>query len=82
MAISPKEFIDTLSRTGLLSPAEVAALQTEAPTQSAQNGEFIAAELVNRRQFTSYQAAMLSRGENGGLVVGEFTTAATAASAS
>lgn len=71
MAISPKQFWDALSNSGLLSPADLAALQQEeAP---GQNGEFIAAELVNQRRLTSYQASLLSQGQAGGLVFGEYT---------
>ena len=70
MANSPKRFLDALSDSGLLSAAELAALQTEAPTQE---GAIIAAELVKQHKLTSYQASVLSQGQAGGLVFGEYT---------
>lgn len=70
MADSPNPFLDALSNSGLLSAAELAALPTEAPTQ---NGAFIAAELVKQRKLTPYQASVLSQGQAGGLVFGEYT---------
>src|ERR1700722_1463069 len=69
MANNPNQFLDALSNSGLLSAAELAALPTEAPTQ---NGAFIAAELVNQRKLTPYQASVLSQGQTG-LVFGEYT---------
>jgi serine/threonine protein kinase len=70
MPSSPQQFLEALTHSGLLTAADLAALRTEAPTQ---DGAIIAAELVNQRKLTPYQASMLSQGQSGGLVFGEYT---------
>jgi serine/threonine protein kinase len=71
MAITPKQFWDALSNSGLLSEAEMATLQPA--SAEAPDGAIIAAELVNQHKLTPYQASVLSQGQAGGLVFGEYT---------
>jgi serine/threonine protein kinase len=70
MPVTPKEFFDALSNSRLLSPAELATLQVN---REVPDGAIVAAELVQQRKLTPYQASVLSAGQASGLVFGEYT---------
>src|SRR5947209_20228032 len=70
MAVTPKQFFDALSNSRLLSPADLATLQVN---REAPDGAIVAAELVRQQRLTPYQASVLSEGQAGGLVFGEYT---------
>jgi serine/threonine protein kinase len=73
LAISREQFLDNLSRSGLLPPAEIAALQAHLPVEkSPGDSASIASDLVKQKKLTAYQASLLSQGQHKGLVFGDY----------
>ncbi len=73
MAISREIFLDNLSKSGLLPPADLAALQSAVPGDKTGDSSAMASELVKQKKLTAYQAAILAQGQHKGLVFGDYT---------
>jgi serine/threonine protein kinase len=69
MAVTLEQFVQTLTKTGLMRADEIDAIRTQHPTLDA-NG--LATELIKASKLTRYQADLLGRGEERGLVLGEY----------
>lgn len=73
MAITREQFIDCLSKSGLLSTTEVAALTAHLPAdKSGNDATSFASELVKQKKLTPYQASILSQGQVKGLIFGDY----------
>lgn len=71
--VSADEFIDGLTRSGLMSAEEVHAFQVSLPpTAGAASVKMLAAELVRRGRLTKYQAGRIATGRSLGLVLGKY----------
>jgi serine/threonine protein kinase len=74
LAISRDQFIDNLSKSGLLSAGELATLQANLPSdKTGTDGSSVASELVKLKKITAYQASILAQGHHKGLVFGDYT---------
>jgi tRNA A-37 threonylcarbamoyl transferase component Bud32 len=73
LAITREQFIDCLSKSGLLSTTEVAAVTAHLPAdKSANDATSFASELVKQKKLTPYQASILAQGQNKGLIFGDY----------
>jgi serine/threonine protein kinase len=68
------QFKDCLTKSGLLTPAELAAFQQGLPADHRPaDAAALSAELLKQKKLTPYQAAVLAQGQSKGLVFGEYT---------
>jgi serine/threonine protein kinase len=73
LAISRDQFVDCLSKSGLMSANEVAALSASLPAdKNTADGNSFASELIKQKKLTPYQASVLSQGQSKGLVFGDY----------
>lgn len=72
MPITLDQFKDCLTKSGLMTPAEVSAFQQSLPGKPADATSF-SAELIRQKKLTPYQASILAQGQAKGLVFGEYT---------
>jgi serine/threonine protein kinase len=73
LAITREQFIDCLSKSGLLSATEVAAVTANlAADKTANDATSFASELVKQKKLTPYQASILSQGQVKGLIFGDY----------
>lgn len=71
--IALQQFLDSLTRSGLLSAAEVTAfLEHLPPDRKPHDGDALARELVQAKKLTRYQAAAVYQGKIKGLAFGEY----------
>ena len=74
MAATLRQFIENLTRSGLLSAAEVSGFQDSFPPERRPDtAQSLAGELVRAKKLTKYQAAAVYQGKTKGLVFGEYT---------
>jgi len=73
MAVTLEQFVEHLTRSGLLTAEEVASFQESLPPERRpKDVQGLARELVQAKRLTRYQAAALYRGKTRGLVLGEY----------
>lgn len=77
MAATREEFLEALSRCGILSPDELQALAGGAPTDASvatddRDAGDLALHLVRAGKLTAFQAAALCQGRGGRLLLGEY----------
>ncbi|MBP88420.1 MAG: hypothetical protein CMJ64_17185 [Planctomycetaceae bacterium] len=71
--VSADEFIEGLTRSGLMTAEEVHVFQvTLLPTTDPPSVKLLAAELVRRGRLTKYQAGRIASGRAAGLVLGKY----------
>jgi len=74
MAISLGQFIDNLTRSGLVSADEISAFQESLPPEKRpSDSQGLARELIQAGMLTRYQAAAVYHGKIKGLVLGDYT---------
>ncbi|MBY0527564.1 MAG: serine/threonine protein kinase [Gemmataceae bacterium] len=74
MPITLEQFKDCLGKSGLMTPAEVAAFQESLPADRRPTDPgALGAELVKQKKLTPYQASVLAQGHSSGLTFGEYT---------
>lgn len=74
MPTSLQQFVRNLSRSSLMSSAEVTAfLDGRSPESCPQEAELLAEELVAAKKLTRYQATAVLQGKTKGLVFDEYT---------
>ena len=74
MAVTLEQFAENLTRSGLMSAAELSAFQESlAPEKRPQDVQDLARELIQAGKLTRYQAAAVYHGKTRGLVLGEYT---------
>jgi len=74
VAITLDQARDCLTRSGLLSPAELSAFQDALPAeQRPTDAQAFTSELVRQKKLTAYQASVIQQGQSKGLVFGEYT---------
>jgi len=74
MAPTLRQFIENLTRSGLLSAAEVSEFRDSLPPERRPDtAQSLARELVQAKRLTKYQAAAVYQGKTKGLVFGEYT---------
>ena len=74
MAISLGQFIENLTRSGLVSADELSAFQESIPPDKRPSDpQGLARELIQAGMLTRYQAAAVYHGKIKGLVVGDYT---------
>ena len=74
MAISLGQFIENLTRSGLVSADEISAFQESLPPDKRPSDpQGLARELIQAGMLTRYQAAAVYHGKIKGLVVGDYT---------
>ena len=73
MAVTLEQFVENLSRSGLLTAEELASFQESLPPERRpKDVQGLARELVQAKRLTRYQAAALYQGKTRGLVLGEY----------
>ena len=73
MAVTLEQFVENLTRSGLLTAEEVASFQESLPPERRpKDVQGLARELVQAKRLTRYQAAALYQGKIRGLVLGEY----------
>ena len=73
MAVSLQQFIERLTRSGLLSAEELSAFQASLPPEKKpQDAQGLARELILADRLTRFQAEAVYRGRIKGLVMGEY----------
>ena len=70
MQVTIHQFVENLTKSGLMSGDEIAALQS---TYNVEDGETLASQLVRTGKLTEYQASVISTGQSQNLVFGEYT---------
>ena len=74
MAITLEQLKNCLSLSGLVSPAEAAAIQASLSSdRRPPEVSAFTAELVRQKKLTDYQASLLAQGQTKGLIFGEYT---------
>ena len=74
MPITLDQFKECLTKSGLMTTAEVAAFQqTLAGDRPPSDAAGLSAELVRQKKLTPYQASVLAQGQPKGLIFGEYT---------
>ena len=72
--VSLEQFVENLTRSGLLTAADISAFQAALPpAKRPADAETLARELVKAGRLTRYQAQMIYQGKPKGLVFGEYT---------
>lgn len=73
LAISREQFLDCLTKSGLVSAGDIGALQNGlAPDKLPGDSSAMAGELVKQKKLTPYQASILAKGQFQGLVYGDY----------
>ena len=73
MAATAQEFFDSLSQSGLMSPAEIRAFREALPPQLQDaRPEELAKEIVRQKKLTRFQATAIFQGRTGGLIFGKY----------
>ena len=73
MAITLKQFVENLIRSGLFSEAELAAFRDGLPAdRRPEDAQELARELVRAGKLTKHQAGLIYQGKTKGLVLGEY----------
>ncbi|HUT88004.1 MAG TPA: protein kinase, partial [Thermoguttaceae bacterium] len=73
MPVSVEQFVENLVRSGLFTPAELAAFQQDLPPdRRPRKPQDLARELVQAGWLTKYQAAEIYQGKTKGLVLGDY----------
>ena len=74
MALTLEQFVERLTRSGLMSAAELSAFQGSlAPEKRPKDAQGLARELIQAGKLTRYQAAAVYQGRTKGLVLGNYT---------
>ena len=73
MAVTLEQFVQHLTKSGLMSAAEVTSFQDALPPQKRpKDGETLARQLVQANKLTKYQAQVVYQGKVKGLIFGEY----------
>jgi serine/threonine-protein kinase len=73
VAVTLEQFVQHLTKSGLMSAAEVTSFQDALPPQKRpKDGETLARQLVQANKLTKYQAQVVYQGKVKGLVFGEY----------
>ena len=72
MPLSVEQFVENLTRSGLLSATEIAAFRACLGAGQAEDGETLARELIRAQKLTKYQASAVYQGKIKGLAFGEY----------
>jgi len=74
MAVTVRQFVESIVQSGLMTAAEVSAFeQGLSPRNRPQDAQSLARELVQAGKLTKYQAQLVYQGKTKGLVFGEYT---------
>ena len=74
MAVTLEQFIENLTRSGLVSADELSAFQDGLPPDKRPSDpQGLARELIQAGKLTRYQAAAVYHGKIKGLVLGDYT---------
>ena len=74
MALTLEQFVENLTRSGLMSAAELSAFRKSlAPEKRPKDAQGLARELIQAGKLTRYQAAAVYQGRTKGLVLGNYT---------
>jgi len=72
--ITLDQFKECLTKSGLLTPADLATFQQGLPADHRPaDAAALSAELLRHKKLTPYQASVLAQGQSKGLVFGEYT---------
>ena len=72
MSLSVEQFVENLTRSGLLSETEISDFQGRLSPEQCKDAETLARELIRAKKLTKYQAMAVYQGKAKGLVLGEY----------